>query len=96
MKQKAQWLSQVRMRSKTAEETSTPSGSPVRLVHPDHPGQGRAGAPHEDTEVPGVAQALEIDDVARLVTVQAQELVAHGQAGPGCRRRRGDRSHRGS
>src|SRR5580692_2266390 len=31
MKQKAQWLSQVRMRSKTAEETSTPSGSPSSL-----------------------------------------------------------------
>ena len=31
MKQKAQWLSQVRIRSKTAEETSTPSGSPASL-----------------------------------------------------------------
>ena len=73
-----------------------PEGLAVRLVHPDQPGQGRAGAPHEDAEVVGVAEALEIDDVARLVTVEAQELVAHGQSGPGCRRRRGDRSHRGS
>src|SRR5580658_8651124 len=31
MKQKAQWLSQVRMRSKTADETSTPKGSPGSL-----------------------------------------------------------------
>ena len=73
-----------------------PERLPGRLVDPDQAGQGRAGAPHEDAEVLGVAEALEIDDVARLVPVDAEELVAHGQAGPGCRRRRGDRSHRGS
>ena len=67
-----------------------------RLVDPDEPGQRRAGAPDQDAEVGRVAEALEIDDVARLVPVDAQELVAHGQSGPGCRRRRGDRSHRGS
>ena len=66
------------------------------LVDPHHPWQGRAGAANEDAEVARVAEALEIDDVARLVPVNAEELVAHGQAGPGCRRRRGDRSHRGS
>ena len=96
MKQNAQWLSQVRIRSKTAEETSTPSGSPTHLVDPDHPWQGRAGAANEDAEVARVAEALEIDDVTRFVPINAEELVAHGQTGPGCRRRRGDRSHRGS
>ena len=67
-----------------------------RLLDPDQPGQRRAGATHQDAEVARVAEALKIDDVARLVPVQGQELVAHGQSGPGCRRRRGDRSHRGS
>ena len=96
MKQNAQWLSQVRIRSKTAEETSTPSGSPALLVDPHDPGQRRAGAANEDAEVARVAEALEIDDVARLLPVNAEELVTHGQTGAGCRRRRGDRSHRGS
>src|ERR1700691_4497983 len=32
MKQNAQWLSQVRMRSNTAEDTSTPKGSPGILA----------------------------------------------------------------
>ena len=67
-----------------------------RLVDPDQPGQRCTGATHQDAEVARVAEALEIDDVARLVPVQGQELVAHGQSGPGCRRRHGDRSHRGS
>jgi hypothetical protein len=31
MKQKSQWLSQVRTRSNTADETSTPMGSPACL-----------------------------------------------------------------
>ncbi len=67
-----------------------------RLVDAHQPGQGRTGATDQDAEVTRVTQVLEVDDVARLVPVQAEELVAHGQAGPGCRRRRGDRSHRGS
>ena len=66
------------------------------LVDPDHPWQRRAGAANEDAEVARVAEALEIDDVTRFVPINAEELVAHGQTGPGCRRRRGDRSHRGS
>ena len=73
-----------------------PEGLSRLLVDPDQPGQRRPGAAHQDAEVARVAEALEIDDVAGLVPVQAQELVAHGQSGQGCRRRRGDRSHRGS
>ena len=96
MKQNAQWLSQVRIRSKTAEETSTPSGSPAPLPTRTTRGRRRTGAANEDAEVARVAEALEIDDVARLLPVNAEELVSHGQTGAGCRRRRGDRSHRGS
>ena len=66
------------------------------LVDPHDPGQGRTGTANEDAEVTRVAEALEIDDVARLVPINAEELVSHGQTGPGCRRRLGDRSHRGS
>ena len=66
------------------------------LVDPHQPGQRRPGAADQDAEVARVGEALEVDDVARLVPVDAEELVAHGQAGPGCRRRLGDRSHRGS
>ena len=54
-----------------------------------------SAVPDEDADVRAVAQALEVDDVARLVPIDAEELVTHGQAGPGSRRRRGDRSHRG-
>ena len=96
MKQKAQWLSQVRMRSNTAEDTSTPNGSPGSLSMLTSRGQGRAGALDHDAEVVGVGQLLEIDDVARLLPVEGEQLIAHGQAGPGSRRRLGDRSHRGS
>jgi hypothetical protein len=71
-------------------------GLPWTLVDPHDPGEGRAGAANEDAEVTRVAEALEIDDVARLLPINAEELVAHGQTGAGCRRRRGDRSHRGS
>ena len=59
-------------------------------------GSGAPARRDQDAEVVRVAEPLEIDDVARLLAVEAQELVAHGQSGPGCRRRRGDRSHRGS
>ena len=73
-----------------------PERLPRLLVDPHDPGQRRAGAAHEDAEVARVAESLEIDDVARLLPVNAEELVTHGQTGAGCRRRRGDRSHRGS
>ena len=96
MKQNAQWLSQVRMRSKTAEETSTPSGSPASLSTRTTRGRGAPARRTRTLRSLGVAESLEIDDVARLVPVEAEELVAHGQTGPGCRRRLGDRSHRGS
>ena len=66
------------------------------LVDPHDARQRRAGAANEDAEVTRVGEALKIDDVARLLPINAEELVAHGQTGPGCRRRRGDRSHRGS
>ena len=69
---------------------------PRTLADPYHPGQRRTGAANEDAEVARVAEPLEIDDVARLLSVNAEELVSHGQTGAGCRRRRGDRSHRGS
>ncbi len=70
MKQNAQWLSQVRMRSKTAEDTSTPNGSPAALSTRTRRGSGRTGASDHDAQVGGVGQALEIDDVARLVPVE--------------------------
>ena len=73
-----------------------PERLPRLLVDPHDPGQRRTGAANEDAEVTRVAEALEIDDVARLLPVNAEELVTHGQTGAGCRRRRGDRSHRGS
>ena len=73
-----------------------PERLPRLLVDAHDPGQRRAGAADEDAEVTRVAESLEIDDVARLLPVNAQELVTHGQTGAGCRRRRGDRSHRGS
>ena len=73
-----------------------PERLPGVLVDPHDPGQRRTGAPNEDAEVTRVAEALEIDDVARLVPINAEELVSHDQTGPGCRRRLGDRSHRGS
>ena len=41
-------------------------------------------------------EPLKIDDVAWLLPVNAEALVADGQTGAGRRRRRGDRSHRGS
>ena len=73
-----------------------PERLPHSLADPHDPGQRRTGAPNEDAEVARVAETLEIDDVARLLPVNAEELVSHGQTGAGCRRRRGDRSHRGS
>src|SRR6202042_1408108 len=71
-------------------------GLPRVLADPHDPGKRRTGAPNEDAEVTRVAESLEIDDVARLLPVNAEELVAHGQTGAGYRRRRGDRSRRGS
>ena len=74
MKQKAQWLSQVRMRSKTAEETSTPEGLARVLVDLDQARQIGPGALDQDLEVVGVTELLEIDDVARFLTVEGEEL----------------------
>jgi hypothetical protein len=73
-----------------------PEGLARLLVDTDQAWEGRAGALDHDAEVVGVTELLKIDDVARLLPVQGEQLIAHGQAGPGCRRRLGDRSHRGS
>jgi len=89
MKQNAQWLSHVR-------GDLHPERLSCALVDPHDPGKWRTGAADEHAEVTRVAEALEIDNVARLLPVNAEELVTHGQTGAGCRRRRGDRSHRGS
>ena len=66
------------------------------LVDADQSGKGCAGALDHHAEVVGVAELLKIDDVARLLPVEGEELITHDQSGPGCRRRLGDRSHRGS
>ena len=51
MKQNAQWLSHVRMRSKTADDTSIPSGSPAALRTRTTRGSAAPGAPDQDAEV---------------------------------------------
>jgi hypothetical protein len=73
-----------------------PEGLARLFVDADEARQRCAGAFDHDAEVVGVGQLLEIDDVARLLPVEGEQLIAHGQAGAGCRRRLGDRSHRGS
>ena len=66
------------------------------LVDADEAREELTGALDHDAEVVGVGELLEFDDVARLVPVEGEQLVAHGEAGASSRRRRGDRSHRGS
>ena len=67
-----------------------------RLVDAHEPGQRRAGAPDQDAEVVASLRRWKSMTSRGSCPFEAEELVAHGQAGPGCRRRRGDRSHRGS
>ena len=77
MKQNSQWLSQVRTRSKTAEETSTPSGSPGVLATTRTAREPRAGAPDDELEVVGSSTSrLVLDDVAGRAPVERDELVA--------------------
>ena len=64
------------------------------LLDAHRAGHRRPGAAHHDPGIRRVGESLEVDDVARLVPVNALEHVTHGQAGPGCRRRLGDRGHR--
>ena len=62
MKQNGQWLSHVRTRSNTALASSTPSGSPARLLHRDVPLEPAATQLELDERLVGLD--LVPDDVA--------------------------------
>ncbi len=82
MKQKAQWLSQVRTRSNTAEDTSAPRGSPAvfrteTAMVPD------PGPAHHELELGLVGGQVVLDDVAGHRPVDRQQLVTGPEAGTG-------------
>ena len=81
MKQNSQWLSHVRTRSKTAEDTSAPSGSPASFAHPEGQGLVDAAAAHDQVEVGFVHQQAVLDHVTRRPAVEEEDLVARSQAG---------------
>ncbi len=81
MKQNSQWLSQVRTRSNTAEETSMPSGSPASLDTDDVGGPVHA-APDHEVQLGLVDQQAVLDDVTGRTAVERQELVARNESPP--------------
>ena len=80
MKQNSQWLSHVRTRSNTAlddlgaERLAGPSLEADALVEP--------AATELDVELGLVDQQLPLDDVARHLAVERDDLVARAQTGP--------------
>src|ERR1039458_3803095 len=80
MKQNGQWLSQVRTRSKTAEATKSPSGSPSALWTTTTAAAG-GGTPDEQRDVPRVGELLVPDDVGRSRAVHLDEPIALRDAG---------------
>ena len=81
MKQNSQWLSQVRTRSKTAEETSTPSGSPGSLPTDDRKGRVEPAAPDHEVQLGLVHQEAVLDDVTGRAAVEREELIAGPESG---------------
>ena len=75
MKQNSQWLSQVRIRSKTAEDTSTPSGSPGSLATRTTTGPVPPAAPDHEVQIGLVDQQAVLDDVPGCRAVEGEELV---------------------
>ena len=93
MKQNSQWLSQVRTRSNTALDTSTPSDSPARLSIVEREVDTAAADVEVDLGV--VGGELPLDDVARHRSVDADDLVAHRDPVFGGRRPGGNRHDHG-
>ncbi len=63
MKQNSQWLSQVRTRSKTAEDTSAPRGSPGSLATRRATGSVCAATADHEVQIGLVDQQAVLDDV---------------------------------
>ena len=81
MKQNSQWLSQVRTRSKTAEETSMPSGSPGSLRTVTAKGSGTPATTDHEVQIGLVHQQAVLDDVTGRAAVEREELIAGPESG---------------
>ena len=93
MKQKGQWLSQVRTRSKTALASSRPSGSPAGFSTTTDALEPAATELELDVGLVGLQ--LVADDVAHRLAVDAEELVAGRESRRRSRRAGRDRHHSG-
>ena len=81
MKQNSQWLSHVRTRSNTADETSMPSGSPGSLRDGHRERLIEPAATDHEVQLGLVHQEAVLDDVTGRATVEREELITGTESG---------------